>query len=130
MQDSIDLKNYFFYFASFVVILAGIKMANEVVVILFLAIFISSIFSSLLKVLHKKAIPKLFSYFIVLLISIIKRKKFKISLINVLVPILLMINITFLANKWDEEIKKKIIHCYNNKSPVNDTAPLMNKEVE
>ena len=30
----------------------------------------------------------------------------------------------------NEEIKKKIIHCYNNKSPVNDTAPLMNKEVE
>ena len=71
MQDSIDLKNYFFYFASFVVILAGIKMANEVVVILFLAIFISSIFSSLLKVLQKKAIPKLFSYFIVLLIVIL-----------------------------------------------------------
>ena len=68
MQDSIDLKNYFFYFASFVVILAGIKMANEVVIILFLAIFISSIFSSLLKVLQKRAIPKLFSYFIVLVI--------------------------------------------------------------
>ena len=30
----------------------------------------------------------------------------------------------------NEEIKKKIIHCYNNKSSVNDTAPLMNKEVE
>ena len=31
----------------------------------------------------------------------------------------------------NEEIKKKIIRCYNNKSSVNDdTAPLMNKEVE
>ena len=53
-MDSINLKNYFFYFASFVVIIAGVKMASQVVVILFLAIFISSIFSTLLKVLQKK----------------------------------------------------------------------------
>ena len=52
-MDSINLKNYFFYFASFVVIIAGVKMASQVVVILFLAIFISSIFSTLLKVLQK-----------------------------------------------------------------------------
>ena len=69
-MDSINLKNYFFYFASFVIILAGIKMASQVVVILFLAIFISSIFSSLLQVLQKKHIPKIFSYFIILLIVI------------------------------------------------------------
>ena len=67
-MDSINLKNYFFYFASFVVIIAGVKMASQVVVILFLAIFISSIFSTLLKVLQKKHIPRLFSYFIILLI--------------------------------------------------------------
>lgn len=69
-MDSINLKNYFFYFASFVVIIAGIKMASQVVVILFLAIFISSIFSTLLKVLQKKHIPRLFSYFIILLIVV------------------------------------------------------------
>lgn len=69
-MDSINLKNYFFYFASFVVIIAGVKMASQVVVILFLAIFISSIFSTLLKVLQKKHIPRLFSYFIILLIVV------------------------------------------------------------
>jgi AI-2 transport protein TqsA len=69
-MDSINLKNYFFYFASFVVIIAGIKMSSQVVIILFLAIFISSIFSTLLKVLQKKHIPRLFSYFIILLIVI------------------------------------------------------------
>jgi AI-2 transport protein TqsA len=67
-MDSINLKNYFFYFSSFVIILAGMKMASQVVVILFLAIFISSIFSTLLRVLQKKHIPKIFSYFIILLI--------------------------------------------------------------
>lgn len=67
-MDSINLKNYFFYFASFTVIIAGIKMASQIVVILFLAIFISSIFSTLLNVLQKKNIPRIFSYFIILLI--------------------------------------------------------------
>ncbi|MDZ7818641.1 MAG: AI-2E family transporter [Aliarcobacter sp.] len=69
-MDSINLKNYFFYFASFVIILAGMKMASQVVVILFLAIFISSIFSTLLTILQKKHIPRIFSYFIILLIVI------------------------------------------------------------
>jgi AI-2 transport protein TqsA len=67
-MDSINLKNYFFYFASFTVIIAGIKISSQIVIILFLAIFISSIFSSLLNVLKKKNIPRVFSYFIILLI--------------------------------------------------------------
>lgn len=70
MIDSFNLKNYFFYFASFIVIIAGIKMASEVVVILFLAIFISSIFSTLLNVLEKKNIPRIISYFLILLIVV------------------------------------------------------------
>ncbi len=67
-MHSIDLKSYFFYFASFIVIIAGVKIASEIVVILFLAIFISSIFSSLLRFLQKKSIPKFLSYFFILLI--------------------------------------------------------------
>ena len=67
-MDAINLKNYFFYFASFVVIIAGMKMASEVVVILFLAIFISSIFSSVLNLLQRKHFPKIVSYFLLLLI--------------------------------------------------------------
>ena len=59
MIDAINLKNYFFYFASFVIIIAGVKMASEVVVILFLAIFISSIFSSVLNLLKNRKIPKI-----------------------------------------------------------------------
>lgn len=69
-MDSTNLKNYFFYFTSFIIIIAGIKMASQIVVILFLAIFISSIFSTLLKVFQKKHVPKIFSYFIILIIIV------------------------------------------------------------
>lgn len=65
-MDAINLKNYFFYFATSVVIIAGIKIASEVVVILFLAIFIASIFSALLRFLGKKGFPKFISYLLVL----------------------------------------------------------------
>ena len=71
MVNSINLKNYFFYLASFVIILAGVKMASEVVVIIFLGIFISSIFSTLLKILQKRNIPKIISYLLILIIVIL-----------------------------------------------------------
>ena len=71
MIDAINLKNYFFYFASFVIIIAGVKMASEVVVILFLAIFISSIFSSVLSLLKNRKIPKIISYLLLVLIVLI-----------------------------------------------------------
>ena len=70
-MDTVNLKNYFFYIASFIVIMAGVKMASEVVVILFLAIFISSIFSSLLKFFQKRNIPKLLSYLFILILVIL-----------------------------------------------------------
>ena len=70
-MDAINLKNYFFYFASFVIIIAGVKMASEVVVILFLAIFISSIFSSVLNLLKNRKIPKIISYLLLVLIVLI-----------------------------------------------------------
>ena len=44
------------------------KIASQVVVILFLSIFISSIFSSVLNLLQKKNFLKIFSYLIILLI--------------------------------------------------------------
>lgn len=64
-MEEIRLKNYFFYFASFIVILAGIKAASEIVIILFLAIFIATIISTFVSFLERKHIPKLFSYLFV-----------------------------------------------------------------
>lgn len=69
-MDAINLKNYFFYFASSVIIIAGVKAASEIVVILFLAIFIASIFSSLLNFLKKHHIPKILSYLLSLAIFV------------------------------------------------------------
>jgi len=60
--ESINLRNYFFYLASSVIIIAGIKVASEIIVILFLSIFISSIFSAFITYLEKRKIPKLLSY--------------------------------------------------------------------
>lgn len=65
-MDAINLRHYFFYLASSVVIIAGIKVASEIVVILFLSIFISTIFSTLLRFLEKRKIPKILSYIFVL----------------------------------------------------------------
>ena len=67
-METLNIKNYFFFIASFVVIMAGVKMASEVVVILFLAIFISSILSFVLDTLKNRGVPKLFAYFLLLLI--------------------------------------------------------------
>ncbi len=65
-MDAVNLRNYFFYLACIVIIIAGLKVASEIVVILFLAIFISSIFSTLLRFLESKHIPRLFSYLLVI----------------------------------------------------------------
>lgn len=65
-MDAVNLRNYFFYLATSVVIIAGLKVASEIVVLLFLSIFISSIISSLLKFLQKGKVPKIISYLIVL----------------------------------------------------------------
>lgn len=70
-MDATNLKNYFFYFATSVIIIAGIKMASEIVIILFLSIFIASIFSTLLRFLEKRHFPKILAYFFVLSVFLI-----------------------------------------------------------
>ncbi|WP_044419138.1 hypothetical protein [Halarcobacter anaerophilus] len=56
-MDAVKIKYYFFYLASVVVIIAGIKAVSEIAIILFLAIFISSIISSLINLLEKNIFP-------------------------------------------------------------------------
>lgn len=63
-----DLKYFLFYLASFTVLMAGFKAASEIVIILLLSIFISSILSTFLSFLEQKHIPKIASYFIVSLV--------------------------------------------------------------
>lgn len=83
-MESSSIKNYFFYFATSVIIIAGLKVASEVVIILFLAIFIASIISTLINFLEKKRIPKFISYLFVsgalLLVSLLLSYILSISL--------------------------------------------------
>ena len=65
-MESSYIKSYFFYFATSIIIIAGIKAASEIVIILFLAIFIASIISTLINFLEKKHIPKFISYLFVI----------------------------------------------------------------
>jgi len=70
MINKTEIKYYFFYIATSIVIIAGFKAASEIVVILFLSIFIASIFSALLNLLYKNKIPKIAAYLLVTLIFI------------------------------------------------------------
>ncbi len=59
------LKDYFFYTAVFVIIIAGLKVASEIVIILLLSIFISSLLSAFLVFLTKKRVPMLIGYLLI-----------------------------------------------------------------
>ena len=64
-METSSIKNYFFFFAGAIIIIAGIKAASEIVIILFLAIFISSIISTFINFLENRHIPKFISYIFV-----------------------------------------------------------------
>lgn len=98
-MEKTNLANYFFYLACSVIILAGLKLSSEILIILFLAIFIASIFSSLLNFLKKKNIPKFFSYIISLGILV---------LISALLAYVINISLKdFATNMPDYELKLK-----------------------
>lgn len=103
-MDALNIRNYFFYFASFIVILAGVKVASEIVIILFLAIFISSIISTLIRLLQKKRIPKFISYLIVMGIFI---------LISLLLSYIVNISLKdFSSNlpEYETQLRNAVIH--------------------
>ncbi len=70
MLEQTKIKDYFFYMAVFVIIITGLKMASEIIVILLLAIFISSLLSAFLVYLTKKRIPKIVSYLLISLLFV------------------------------------------------------------
>lgn len=98
-MDAVKIKYYFFYLASIVIIIAGIKAASEIVIILFLAIFISSIVSTIINFLEQKNIPKFLSYLVVIGIFI---------LISLLLSYIVNISLKdFLSNipQYEEQLK-------------------------
>ena len=70
MTQRMDLALYFFYMAMSVIIIAGLKLGSEVVVLVFLSVFIASILSAVLGFLHRKKIPKSLSYVLVFLVFV------------------------------------------------------------
>lgn len=68
MRDSVNLKYSFFYIAAFVVIVAGLKLASQVVAMILMSLFLSSIFLAIYKFLLRFKIPKIGAYGIIFLI--------------------------------------------------------------
>ncbi|PLY09706.1 MAG: AI-2E family transporter [Arcobacter sp.] len=102
-MEKVKIRDYFFYFASVVIIIAGLKIAYEIVIILFLAIFISSIISTIINILEKKHIPKLISYLLVLGIF---------TLISLLLAYIVNISLKdFILNlpMYEEKLQKAIV---------------------
>lgn len=67
MESKNTINQVLFYSALFVIVISGLKVASEIVVILLLSIFISSILSAFLNFLRAKNIPDIISYFILLM---------------------------------------------------------------
>ncbi|QKF80611.1 AI-2E family transporter [Halarcobacter ebronensis] len=120
-MTDIHIRKYFFYLACIVVILAGLKAASEIVIILFLAIFISSIISTVISFLEGKNFPKIISYLVVLaiftLISLILAYIVNISLKDFLSNLpqyekqlqLLVVKAIAFAESYGVSVEKKTI---------------------
>lgn len=120
-MDAKRIRNYFFYLACLVVILAGLKAASEIVIILFLAIFIASIVSTIINFLEQKRIPKILSYLVVIgifsLITLLLSYIVNISLKDFLTNLPqyekqlqgLVVNTIALGESYGIEVDKKTI---------------------
>ncbi len=61
-----QISFYFFYLSALVVIVAGLKMAAQAVIILFLSIFIASILTPLFLGLEKRGVPRPLAFILIL----------------------------------------------------------------
>jgi predicted PurR-regulated permease PerM len=66
-----QIRYYFFYLSAIVIIIAGLKMASQAAVIIFLSIFIASILAPLMSRLQKMKIPKYMALLMVLVLIIV-----------------------------------------------------------
>jgi len=66
MRKDASLSFYFFYLSAMVVIVAGLKMASEAVVILFLSIFIASVMTPLMLGMERRGVPRWLAFLLIL----------------------------------------------------------------
>lgn len=107
MLEQINQKYYFFYAAVFIIIIAGLKIASEIVIILLLAIFISSLLSAFLDFFERKHIPKIISYFLLTLFFVLF-----ITLITYLINTSLN-NFVKALPLYEEQIKSLILLIFS-----------------
>jgi predicted PurR-regulated permease PerM len=71
-KEQATLPYYFFYTATLFVIVGGLKLASEIIVILFLSLFIATVINALYDTLRKFHIPKAISYlFVAILLMVV-----------------------------------------------------------
>ena len=66
MRRDNRISFYFFYLSALVVIVAGLKMAAQAVIILFLSIFIASILTPLMLGMEKRGVPRTVAFLLLL----------------------------------------------------------------
>jgi len=66
MKQESALSSYFFYLSALVVIVAGLKMAADAVIILFLSIFIASVLTPLMLGIQRKGVPRPVAFLLIL----------------------------------------------------------------
>jgi predicted PurR-regulated permease PerM len=66
MPKNDRISFYFFYLSALVVIVAGLKMAAQAVIILFLSIFIASILTPLMLGMEKRGVPRVVAFLLLL----------------------------------------------------------------
>ncbi|WP_457608600.1 AI-2E family transporter [Nitratifractor sp.] len=66
MPRKTPVSFYFFYLSALVVIVAGLKMAAQAVIILFLSIFIASILSPLMLGMERRGVPRVLAFLLIL----------------------------------------------------------------
>jgi predicted PurR-regulated permease PerM len=66
-EDSVSIKNFFFYFVATVVIIAGIKIAKSMVILLLLSILFATLFLSFLNFFRSYKVPDIISYTIIII---------------------------------------------------------------
>jgi len=101
-QDRISF--YFFYLSALVVIVAGLKMAAQAVIILFLSIFIASILTPLMLRLERWGVPRVAAFLLLLLVLI--------GLLFVLVTVLVNSFESFLRNLplYETKFRELAVH--------------------
>jgi len=66
MRQDKRITYYFFYLSALVVIVAGLKMAAQAVIILFLSIFIASILTPLMLGMERRGVPRAIAFLLLL----------------------------------------------------------------